>query len=131
MDLGILKHLPAHGTVLCMACKEPYCIPPAGIATHLRSFHRSVLSKKQRQELVLYANTLHLLEVSKVRTPSRYDGPVEGLHRMNGLECLCCGYVCHIKNSMEQHCRQHDWVSTKPIMWKEQCIQVLSSIVFF
>ena len=124
MELNILKPIPQYGVLLCKMCDEPHCIPPAAIAAHLRDFHKAVLTKKQRKELVKFSKTLRLLEPKEVLIPPREQGPVEGLHRSNGYECLECGFVCRKETTIQQHCRPaHKWDVNKADMWKRQYIQ--------
>jgi hypothetical protein len=71
---------------------KTHCIPLHGITEHLREFHADSLSKKQRGELVKYANSLkgRLMNPKDIRTPAREGGPVDGLYKIKGWECLEC-----------------------------------------
>jgi hypothetical protein len=127
METTILKYLPRYKALLCTACPESYCLPPNSVATHLREFHRQILSKKQRATIVKYSESIVLKSPENIEIPPREQGPVPGLHLIPGFECLECGYVCPAKNTMsEQHCRsKHGWKRGQSPMWKEQHVQVL------
>jgi hypothetical protein len=125
---SILKHLPTYGVLLCTACPKSYCLPPGSVEKHLRDFHHDVLDRKQRNTLIKYANSLthDIKHPMEMIVPPREFGPVEGLHLMNGFECLQCGIVYGSEDTMsEQHCRpKHGWTISQPVMWKSQKIQV-------
>src|SRR5579864_3992101 len=105
METSVFEYLPIFKVLLCKVCPESYYIPPDGIATHLRDFHQNILTKKQRAALIEYANSLDLLHPDDVKSPPREHGLVEGLHYMDGVECLECGYVCGSENTMKKkHC---------------------------
>lgn len=125
MDLNILKHLPEYGVLLCTICEESYCLPLNGIAEHLRDFHKDVLTKKQRGTLVKYSKTLELLSPKKVLIPQKERGPVPGLHKIHGFECLECNILLGTPESMRKHCGyKHEWTKKKPNIWRRQYIQV-------
>lgn len=90
------------------------------------TFTKIFSGKKQRAALNEYANSIDLLHPDNVKTPPREHGLVEGLHVMDGFECLHCEYVCHSESTIEvKHCRpKHGWVISQTSMWKEQKIQV-------
>jgi hypothetical protein len=133
METSILKYLPRHQVLLCTACPESYCLPPNSIATHLRNFHNTILSKKQRAAIVKYSKTVTLKDPEDIEIPHREQGPVPGLHLVEGFECLECGYVCASLDTMsEGHCRPtHGWSRGKPLIWKQQYVQVLLDVLLW
>jgi Orsellinic acid/F9775 biosynthesis cluster protein D len=126
MTDDVLRFLPAHGVLLCTVCTKPHCIPLDGVAAHLREFHKDLLTKRQRAELVKYAYSLkeQLVNPKDVDVPRRKDGPIAGLYKINGWECLECGKALGTEDSMKKHCRTHGWEVNKVDMWKRTCIQV-------
>src|SRR5579864_7432663 len=48
METSIFKYLPIFKILLYKNCPKSYCIPSDGIATHLREFHKDILTKEQR-----------------------------------------------------------------------------------
>ena len=124
-----MKYIVEYKVLLCIACPESYCIPPERIERHLREHHKNILSKKQRTELVKYSKTLELLKPTAVHVPCQEEGPIPGLHCQEGYVCTICKLVCGAESSMETHCRdEHDWRTNKPIIWKEQLVQVLITL---
>src|SRR5271170_4735580 len=73
-----------------MLCKEPHCISLNGLGTHFRTYHSDSVSKQQRAALVKYTQTLsnELKDPNEVISPSWEEGPVEGLHKFEGYECM-------------------------------------------
>jgi Orsellinic acid/F9775 biosynthesis cluster protein D len=126
----MLRFLPEYDTLLCMLCMKTHCIPLHGITEHLREFHADSLSKKQRGELVKYANSLkgRLMNPKDIRTPAREGGPVDGLYKIKGWECLECDKLLGTEDSMKKHCRGHGWELNKADMWKRTYIQVSNPI---
>jgi hypothetical protein len=127
METSILKYLSKYNVLLCTACPESYCLPPGSVATHLRTLHRTILSKKQRATIVKYSDSLFIEDPKNIEVPPREQGPVPGLHLVEGFECLKCGYACPAENTMlEKHCRpKHGWRKAQSQMWKKQYIQVI------
>src|SRR5215471_7858966 len=107
MDSSILKYLSNHRTILCMLCKEHYCIPPGGVRDHLYRCHQDKLTKQERAELVKFAGSLDLAHPGAIKIPPREDGPVPLLHKEKGCECLTCGYCCPKDTSMIEHGKLH------------------------
>jgi len=120
-----MKYISEYKVLLCTACPESYCIPPKRIERHLRGHHKDILSKKQRTELVKYSKTLELLDPKDVPIPHWEEGPVTGLHRLKGHMCTICQFVGGAESWMETHSRdKHGWSTGKPIIWRDQDIQV-------
>jgi hypothetical protein len=112
---NMLRFLPEYGVLLCILCTKAHCVPLQGITQHLREFHADSLSKKQRAELVKYANSLkgRLTNPKDVQTPAREGGAVDGLYKIKGWECLECDKLLGTEDSMKQHCRGHGWELSK------------------
>ena len=113
-----------------MLCEKHYCVPPQAVRDHLYEFHRDVLIKKQRGELVKFAASLDLAQPKTVKIPKREDEPVSVLHKEKGYECLTCGYVCLMNTTMDKHGRdKHKWSIKQRDKWKSQWVQVFSGII--
>jgi hypothetical protein len=73
---------------------------------HLYRLHQDKLTKKQRGELVKFADSLDLAHPDNVKIPKREDGPVPFLYKEEGFECARCGYCCPMESSMMEHGRR-------------------------
>ena len=122
----IVKFLPEYKVLVCTLCKERHCIPLKGLADHLHDFHKEVLSKKQRRELIKYGKTFQsqLIDPKKIRESHESGRAVTELHKINGYECMTCQKLLGTELSIRIHCRIHGWDSMKPIMWRRSWIQV-------
>lgn len=125
MDSSVIEYLSDHRVILCMLCKEHYCIPPKGVRGHLNQFHQEQLTKKQRTEIVKFAASLDLTQPRAVQIPNRENGPILLLHKEKGFECLTCGYVCPKSSTMDKHGRNtHQWNIIQQDKWQRQWVQV-------
>src|SRR5271170_7754511 len=126
MNYQILKHILQYGVLLCTICIEPHCIPPNGVAKHLRDSHKDTLGKPQRGALVKHSQTLlpQLLEPNEVLVPRKEQVPINGLHRVYGFECTECGKLLGTVRSIEEHCHPHGWSKEEPPMWTQKWMQV-------
>ena len=121
---SILKYVPEHQVILCMVCEKHYCIPPNAVRDHLYALHENILDKKQRGELVKFAASFDLVQPRDVQVPKRENGPIPLLHKVEGYECLTCGYVCAKGTSMIEHGRKiHQWTIGQDNKWKRQWVQ--------
>ena len=124
----VIKHIPRYQVILCTLCTESHCIPLGNIGQHFQVFHSDPLSKKQRKELVKYAQifkdeTMDPIQV-KLIIPPFEEGPIQGLHKVYGFECNVCKYLVPKETSMEKHCYTHGWDSKKSQIWTRKWIQV-------
>jgi Orsellinic acid/F9775 biosynthesis cluster protein D len=122
----VIQYLPQYRVLLCTACPKTTCIPPKGIATHLRTFHKHMFTCEQRTRLATDARKYPAVSPRMVVTPRRDEGSVPGLYVQDGFECTVCNYVCGSEEYMrDKHCRpRHGWVVSKPQIWEPQSIQV-------
>ena len=96
---------------VCRTCQ--YCLQSNEIYTHLRSKH-SEIPLKTRKKLVEYAKGLTLQRPSRVPIPTSFIASFECLKVTAGFQCLICGALCGIKDSMKKHCKDtHDWTKSK------------------
>ena len=123
---SVIKYLPKYRVLLCTACPKSTCIPPKGITTHLREFHKEQFTKAQRTKLAKDAREHRALPPRSVAIPPREKGPVPGLYVRHGFQCNKCDYVCGSEKTMhKKHCRKkHGWVKSQGKLWTEQTIQV-------
>src|SRR5271169_4583216 len=128
MIQDVIKHIRYYQVILCTLCTEPHCVPLGNIDKHFRVFHSDSLNRKQRKELVKYAQTFKAETMDpaqiKLITPPFEDGPIPGLHKVYGFECTVCQHVVPKKTSMEKHCYKHGWDKTKPLIWIQKWMQV-------
>ena len=114
---SVIQYLPRHRVLLCMACPHPTCIPPKGVKTHLREFHRKQFTPDQRTKLAKDVSLARhsVLPPRQVVIPRRQAGPVPGLYVYDGFECNRCHYVCWSEKTMDKkHCRsKHGWVKSR------------------
>lgn len=123
---SVIKYLPKYHVLLCTACPKSTCVPPKGITTHLREFHKEQFTKAQRTKLAKDAREHPALPPRSVAIPPREKGPVPGLYVRHGFQCNRCNYVCGSEKTMhKKHCRKkHGWVKSQGKIWTEQSIQV-------
>src|SRR5579859_2594854 len=108
----VIQFLCCHRVLLCTACPKTSCIPPKGVLTHLRNYHKNQFTCEQRKKLAKEARKHSALTPRDVITPRREDGAVPGLHVHDGWECTQCHYVCASETTMEKNHarRKHEWV---------------------
>lgn len=128
MNHDILKFIPEYGVLLCTICIDPHCVPLKSIGEHFLDYHPNTVDKKQRAELVKHARTMKDLltdpNAIKLITPPFESGPIDGLHQIEGWECMVCQKLFSKKYSMQQHCRVHGWTENQPPMWIQTLLQV-------
>ena len=86
MNENILRHLPDYGILVCTLCENNHAVPLEGMGKHFREFHSESISKKQRKELVKYANTIKAVlanphMVKRIISIFK-NGPIGGLHKI-------------------------------------------------
>ena len=129
MNQNILRHLPTYGVLVCTLCDNYHAVPLDGMGKHFRDHHSNSLSKKQRADLVKYAQTSFkdvLTDPNSIKdiTPEFENGPVDGLYKMEGYQCTVCDKLVPRLTTMQIHCREHGWKEKNPDMWVKRWIQV-------
>ena len=128
MNENILRHLPNYGILVCTLCQNNHAVPLKGMAKHFREFHSESISKKQRKELVKYANTFKavLADSNMVKRiiPAFKNGPIDGLHKIAGFQCTKYKKLFPELSMMQIHCCIHGWKEKQPTMWANQWMQV-------
>jgi len=128
MNENILRHLPDYGILVCTLCQNNHAVPLEGMGKHFRELHSESISKKQRRELVKYANTFKAVladpNTVKRTIPAFENGPIDGLHIIAGFQCTTCKKLSPELSSMQIHCRIHGWKEKQPAMWANQWMQV-------
>jgi len=128
MNENILRHLPDYGILVCTLCQNNHAVPLEGMAKHFREFHSESVSKKQRRELVKYANTFKAVSADpntvKRIIPAFENAPIDGLHKITGFQCMTCKKLLPELSTMQIHCRTHGWKEKRPAMWMNQWMQV-------
>ena len=128
MNENILRHFPTYGILVCTLCDNCHAVPLDAMGKHFRDHHSNSVSKKQRADLVKYAQTFRdvLTDPNSIKdiVPEFENGPIDGLYKVEGYQCTVCSKLLSHISTMKIHCRTHGWVSKQPVMWVRQWIQV-------
>lgn len=99
-ELGLLKHLPQYGVVVCRQCR--FAVQPSALSSHLQNHG---ILRSERRRILDQLSQLHLLNPDQVPVPASNDPPLPDLPVLNGYKCraLLCNYTCTSSKRMSQH----------------------------
>src|SRR5215471_17973670 len=94
---------------------------------HFQEIHKPALSKSAIDPINEYISNLNLTEPSQIATPSRENGPIDGLELYeNGGECLICGEYSINPGAMCMHyTRKHNSSAIEGVNWRKQPVQMI------
>ena len=100
--------------LVCLHENCKYGLTPTGIKLHFQRHHKDTYSLHIRQALERYAETLQLIEPSKINIPTGLLAPIQGLKVVPGLQCNECKEASTSEVRIKKHCRdKHRWTKAK------------------
>jgi len=124
-----VSFLTEYRVLICRSCKHGISPNGDGIARHFMEKHIT-MPIQTRQSILIYCNSLKLIDPSNVRIPTMEIERITELESSLGWYCQEqldgkeCGHCCVTETSMKIHCRDtHGWIKSKGVTWKRQSIQ--------
>lgn len=117
----LLKYVPAHRILICMACQ--YALQPLAISRHLKDYHQ--IRRGTRRPFMRYVASFDLQEPENVAIPSTLEDPVPFLPVVNGFACCIptCRYVSMSAKLMTTHGNSQHQATNQTGRWRRVKLQ--------
>ena len=117
MNQQIIKHINNMEWSYAWYAKNLIVFQWSALKNIFITYHFDSVSKEWRTILVKYARTLkdQLKDPNEVKLiiPPFEEGPIDGLHKVFGYECMKCKKLLPQLSSMKLHYRLHRWTQRK------------------